>query len=132
MLLITHDMAVVSENCDRIAVMYAGRIMEYGGEAVFRTPFHPYTLGLCNAFPDLSQGDRALISIPGSPPSLFDPPQGCRFHARCPFATPLCAELAPPLIEVAPGHVAACHYVDRAVQFRDRAADPATWRAEPR
>ena len=128
MLLITHDMAVVSENCDRIAVMYAGCIMEHGGEAVFRTPFHPYTLGLCNAFPDLSQRDRALISIPGSPPSLFDPPAGCRFHARCPFATPRCAELAPPLVEVAPGHVVACHYVDRADEFRERAADPATWR----
>ena len=127
MLLITHDMAVVSENCDRIAVMYAGRIMEYGGEAVFRTPFHPYTLGLCNAFPNLADWNRALISIPGSPPSLFDPPEGCRFHARCPFATPRCAEEAPPLVEVGPGHVAACHYVERASEFRQRAADPVTW-----
>jgi len=128
MLLITHDMAVVSENCDKIAVMYAGRIMEYGGEAVFRTPYHPYTLGLCNAFPNLADRGHELISIPGAPPSLFDPPAGCRFRQRCPFATERCAAETPPLIEVAPGHVVACHYVDRAETFRERARDPATWR----
>jgi oligopeptide/dipeptide ABC transporter ATP-binding protein len=128
MLLITHDMAVVSENCDKIAVMYAGRIMEYGGEAVFRTPFHPYTLGLCNAFPNLADRGHELISIPGAPPSLFDPPMGCRFRQRCPFATARCAEETPPLIEVAPGHVVACHYVDRAETFRTAARDAATWR----
>ena len=128
MLLITHDMAVVSENCDRIAVMYAGRIMEYGDEAVFRTPYHPYTLGLCNAFPDLADRGRALISIPGTPPNLVSPPDGCRFHARCPFATPLCATTSPPLLEVALGHLVACHHVDQAETFRERAADPMTWR----
>jgi oligopeptide/dipeptide ABC transporter ATP-binding protein len=128
MLLITHDMAVVSENCDKIAVMYAGRIMEYGGEAVFRTPYHPYTLGLCNAFPNLADRGHELISIPGAPPSLFDPPAGCRFRQRCPFATEHCAAETPPLIEVAPGHVVACHYVDRAESFRERAREPATWR----
>jgi oligopeptide/dipeptide ABC transporter ATP-binding protein len=128
MLLITHDMAVVAENCDRIAVMYAGRIMEYGSEAVFRTPYHPYTLGLCNAFPDIADRGRALISIPGTPPNLVAPPVGCRFHARCPFATSLCADAVPPLVEVAPGHAVACHHVDQAEGFRERAADPATWR----
>jgi oligopeptide/dipeptide ABC transporter ATP-binding protein len=130
MLLITHDMAVVAENCDHIAVMYAGRIMEYGGEAVFRTPYHPYTLGLCNAFPDIVDRGRALISIPGTPPNLVAPPVGCRFHARCPFATSLCADTVPPLAQVAPGHVVACHHVDQAERFRERAADPATWRNE--
>jgi oligopeptide/dipeptide ABC transporter ATP-binding protein len=128
MLLITHDMALVSETCDRIAVMYAGRIMENGGEDVFRTPFHPYTLGLMNAFPDLADRERELIAIPGTPPSLSDPPSGCRFRTRCPFATALCTE-EPPLIEVGPGHVAACHYVDQAARFRESARDPATWRA---
>jgi oligopeptide/dipeptide ABC transporter ATP-binding protein len=127
MLLITHDMAVVAENCDRIAVMYAGRIMEYGGEAVLRTPYHPYTLGLCNAFPDMADRGRALISIPGTPPDLVSPPDGCRFHARCPFATALCATMEPPLVEVAAGHVVACHYIEQADGFRARAADPATW-----
>jgi peptide/nickel transport system ATP-binding protein len=128
MLLITHDMAVVAENCDRIAVMYAGRIMEYGGEAVFRTPYHPYTMGLCSAFPDITDRGRALISIPGTPPSLVEPPAGCRFHARCPFGTSVCADVAPPLVEVAKGHVVACHHVDQAARFRKRAVDPATWR----
>ncbi|MFC1458625.1 ABC transporter ATP-binding protein [Microvirga arabica] len=128
MLLITHDMAVVAENCDKIAVMYGGRIMEYGGEDVFRQAYHPYTLGLCNAFPDFDQRGRDLISIPGVPPSLLDPPKGCRFHERCPFATAYCARVEPPLLEVAPGHVAACHYADRAAEFRIQAQDPDTWR----
>jgi oligopeptide/dipeptide ABC transporter ATP-binding protein len=128
MLLITHDMAVVAENCDRIVVMYAGRVMEYGGAAVFRTPYHPYTLGLCNAFPDLADRGQALISIPGTPPSLIAPPEGCRFQARCPFATSRCATVGPPLVAVAPGHVVACHHADQAALFRERAADPATWR----
>ena len=127
MLLITHDMAVVAENCDKIVVMYAGKVMEYGGEAVFHSPFHPYTLGLCNAFPDLDDDDRELISIAGSPPSLIDPPPGCRFAARCPFATPVCREAAPPLVEVGAGHVAACHHLDRVEEFRERARDPALW-----
>jgi peptide/nickel transport system ATP-binding protein len=126
-LLITHDMAVVAENCNRIVVMYAGKVAEAGGEAVFRTPFHPYTLGLCNAFPDLDDRGRDLISIRGTPPSLVAPPQGCRFHQRCPFATALCAERAPPLVEVGTGHVAACHYIDRADEFRARAREPETW-----
>jgi oligopeptide/dipeptide ABC transporter ATP-binding protein len=128
MLLITHDMAVVAENCDRIVVMYAGRVMESGRDAVFREPFHPYTLALCNAFPDLDDRDRELISIPGTPPSLVDPPEGCRFAPRCPFATARCLAEAPPLVPVGPDHVAACHHVERAVEFRRLARDPTTWR----
>ncbi len=129
MLLITHDMAVVSENCDRIAVMYAGRVMELGGPDVFLSPLHPYTLGLCNAFPDAGRREGELISIPGAPPSLVHPPSGCRFHTRCPFATSRCRDEVPPLVEVSPGHLAACHYADRAAQFREQASDPATWRS---
>jgi len=128
MLLITHDMAVVSENCDRIAVMYAGRIMEIGGTDVFLSPLHPYTMGLCNAFPDAARREGELISIPGTPPSLVDPPSGCRFHTRCPFATARCTDEMPPLIEISRGHFAACHHADRAPEFRDQARDPATWR----
>ena len=129
MLLITHDMAVVAENCDRIAVMYAGRIVELGGRDVFLTPAHPYTIALCNAFPDANGRDGELISIPGAPPSLIDPPSGCRFRTRCPFATALCASEGPPLVEIAPGRSAACHYAEQAAQFRDQGRDPATWRA---
>ena len=128
MLLITHDMAVVSENCDSVAVMYAGRIMEMEGTDVFALPVHPYTMGLCNAFPDAARRESELISIPGTPPSLIDPPSGCRFHTRCPFATERCMKETPPLVEISPGHSAACHYADRAPQFREQARDPATWR----
>ena len=128
MLLITHDMAVVAENCDRIVVMYAGQVMESGREGVFREPFHPYTLALCNAFPDLDDRDRELISIPGVPPGLVDPPPGCRFAPRCPFATERCRVEVPLPVSVGPDHVAACHHVERAVEFRRLARDPATWR----
>ncbi|MDQ8729131.1 ABC transporter ATP-binding protein [Bradyrhizobium sp. LHD-71] len=128
MLLITHDMAVVAENCDKIAVMYAGRIMEYGDERVFREPHHPYTMGLCAAFPEFDDRRRELISIPGAPPDLLNPPTGCRFHQRCPFATAQCAVETPPEVEISPGHVAACHFVDRAGEFRKRSINPETWR----
>ncbi len=130
MLLITHDMAVVAENCDRIAVMYAGKLVEHGGHDVFESPFHPYTMGLCNAFPDLADRGRELISIPKAPPSLIDPPPGCRFADRCPFAEPRCVAEVPPLVEVAPGHVAACHFIGRAAEFRSQARHIETWQRE--
>jgi peptide/nickel transport system ATP-binding protein len=126
-LLITHDMAVVAENCDRIAVMYAGRIVELGAHDVFEAPFHPYTMGLCNAFPDLADRGRELISIPKAPPSLLEPPRACRFADRCPFAAARCYTEAPPLVEVAPGHLAACHFADRAAEFRARTRHVETW-----
>jgi oligopeptide/dipeptide ABC transporter ATP-binding protein len=126
MLLITHDMGVVAENCDRIAVMYAGRVVEQGPNSLLQNACHPYTLGLMNAFPNLADRGRRLIAIPGSPPDLFAPPAGCCFRQRCPFATERCRE-APDLVEVAPGHRVACHYPDLAQTFRQRASDPATW-----
>jgi oligopeptide/dipeptide ABC transporter ATP-binding protein len=130
MLLITHDMAIVAENCDRIAVMYAGKIVEHGAHDVFERPFHPYTMGLCNAFPDLADQDRQLISIPKAPPSLLALPPGCRFAERCPFATALCRVEEPPLTDVGDGHVAACHYVSRAAEFRERARQSELWQAD--
>jgi len=130
MLLITHDMAVVAENCDRIAVMYAGRLVEHGAHDVFERPFHPYTMGLCNAFPDLGEEQRDLISIPKAPPSLLAMPAGCRFAERCPFATARCRSEEPMLTPVGDGHAAACHYVDRADEFRARARHGKTWQAE--
>src|SRR5262249_46159636 len=131
MLLISHDMALVAENCDRIAVMYAGEIVESGGADVFQAPIHPYTIGLCNAFPDVADAGRELVSIPGAPPSLVAPPKGCRFHTRCPFATSRCASETPPLVEVAPGHLAACHYADQATELRTAARNPTTWHRVP-
>ncbi|MEI9475855.1 MAG: ABC transporter ATP-binding protein [Deltaproteobacteria bacterium] len=132
MLLITHNMAVVAENCSKIAVMYAGKIMEYGGRAVFENPYHPYTLGLIHAFPSLDDADRELLSIPGSPPSLLNPPDGCRFHQRCPFSTDQCAKEAPSLQKVEEGHFSACHYPDQVEKFRDLAQKPATWQSSVR
>lgn len=127
MLLITHNMAVVAENCDKFAVMYAGKLMEYGGEAVFTNPYHPYTLGLINAFPSVKESVRELISIPGSPPSLLEPPEGCRFHERCPFATDFCVTEEPKLELVAKGHLSACHYPDEVNKFRALAKQGETW-----
>lgn len=128
MILVTHDMAVVAETCDRLVVMYAGRVMESGPtEAVLVEPFHPYTMGLRNAFPTMTDVGRDLISIPGNVPSLFDPPPGCRFASRCPFSTDECRKVDPPLVEVGPDHRSACHYPEQAEEFRMRAQQRRTW-----
>jgi peptide/nickel transport system ATP-binding protein len=127
MLLVTHDLGVVIENCDRIAVMYAGRIVEEGPiAAVVDAPFHPYTLGLRNALPRI---DRLAepIAIPGVPPDPVAMPQGCRFAPRCPFAEPRCRATDPPMVTVGPGHRAACHRIDAMPALRAAAADHATW-----
>ncbi len=128
MLLITHNMAVVAENCDKIAVMYAGKIMEYGREAVFHRPYHPYTLGLINAFPALVETGQELISIPGSPPDLLHLPAGCRFQGRCPFAAERCVREEPALQKVDENHFSACHYPDQVEKFRREAKKPETWK----
>ncbi len=108
-LLVTHDLALVVENCHRMAVMYAGKIVEEGPTAsVVNAPFHPYTLGLKNSLPKL---DRTTdpIAIPGVPPDPIDMPQGCRFAPRCPFVVSVCRENEPVLADVADDHRAACH-----------------------
>ena len=128
LLFITHDISVVVQTCDTVTVMYAGKVMEAGAvREVFGSPFHPYTMGLRNAFPTLEGAQKELISIPGSPPSLLDPPKGCRFAERCPFATERCLAEEPLPVEVTPGRVSACHYPERAEEFRAAAADNRTW-----
>jgi peptide/nickel transport system ATP-binding protein len=130
MVLVTHDIAVVAYTCDRAAVMYAGKVVESGTvAAVLEAPLHPYTMGLTHAFPDLRADAVALVPIEGAPPSLIDPPPGCRFAERCPFAEARCREQAPPLIEVAAGHHAACWRSDVASELRVRATRPETWAA---
>jgi peptide/nickel transport system ATP-binding protein len=130
MILVTHDMAVVAYACDRVAVMYAGQIVESGPvAAVLEAPFHPYTMGLTHAFPDLDDETTALVPIEGAPPSLLSPPPGCRFAARCPFAEPACRTAPPPLAAVAPDHVAACWRSASAADLRARATRPETWAA---
>jgi peptide/nickel transport system ATP-binding protein len=128
MILVTHDMAVVAYACDRTAVMYAGKVVESGPvDAVLEAPFHPYTMGLTHAFPDMRAEEVILLPIEGAPPSLLTPPGGCRFAERCPFVEARCHDIEPPLIEVAPDHLAACWRSDAAVELRARAARPQTW-----
>jgi peptide/nickel transport system ATP-binding protein len=128
LILVTHDMAVVAETCDKLAVMYAGVIIETGStKDVLVEPYHPYTMGLVNAFPTLRGARRHLISIPGTLPSLLEPPPGCRFASRCPFSTAHCERVVPPLIEVGEGHFSACHYPDKAAQFRTAATEASLW-----
>ena len=110
LILISHDLGVLAETCDRIAVMYAGRIVETGAvDTVFASPQHPYTKRLLDSLPVIG-GDRGLAPpIPGSPPDPGDPPDGCHFHPRCPYSTDRCL-VDPELREVRPGQSAACHY----------------------
>jgi peptide/nickel transport system ATP-binding protein len=108
MILITHDIALVGQFCDRIAVMYAGHLVEQAAaEAVIRTPRHPYTQGLLRSIPGRQERRKRLVQIPGMMPSLADLPEGCPFRPRCDRAEAACL-VRPPLREVAPGHVAAC------------------------
>ena len=107
--LITHNLGLVAEIADRIAVMYAGKIMELATtDDIFASPLHPYTQGLINCVPNILLDQKDLVTMPGSPPDLVDPPAGCRFSPRCPKVMPVCRERAPALIEHAPGHQAAC------------------------
>jgi oligopeptide/dipeptide ABC transporter ATP-binding protein len=113
---------------DRIGIMYAGRLMESASaKDVFNEPFHPYTLGLKNAFPSIKVLDQELISIPGSPPNLIDDIPGCVFSPRCPFAIPECDAGRPEYKEVKPRHFAACIRTDHVEEFRKRAGDKETW-----
>jgi len=108
MLYITHDIAVVAEVTDRIGVMYAGKLVELGSTAdVFERPIHPYTKALLSVFPSIRGEKRPLATLGGEPPNLVDPPTGCRFHPRCPYATAICQQEEPPVV-VRDGHWAAC------------------------
>lgn len=121
MILVTHDIAVVAQVCDRVAVMYAGQIFEYAPvREVFKNPRNPYTIGLMSSVPSLAGPIRALESISGSPPDLRAPPPGCRYANRCPIAQEICTNLTPPLVEVVPGHWSRCHFAthDSLVQFQ--------------
>ena len=111
LMLITHDLAVVSEIADRINVMYCGRIVESGpARAVIDGSLHPYTLGLINSIPDLNREQGRFKTIPGIVPNMFDLPQGCRFSPRCERAQDLCRTSVPDLRELEPGHCVACHF----------------------
>ena len=107
--------------------MYAGQVAESGiCDDVLSRPNHPYTMGLCNAFPDLARSQGKLVPIEGAPPSLIDPPDGCRFAPRCPFAIERCHE-PPALLQTRPGHRAACWRSDEATSLRNLAGQTETW-----
>jgi len=106
-LLITHDLSVVAETCDRVGVMYAGDMVETGEvNQIINNPRHPYTKGLINAIP--SERSRELIEIRGSVPDLVEPPSGCRFHPRCNYAKPICKKEKPQMLEIEKNHFVAC------------------------
>ncbi|HXZ36555.1 MAG TPA: ABC transporter ATP-binding protein [Thermodesulfobacteriota bacterium] len=108
-LLITHDLGVIAEMCDRVGVMYAGSIVEEAGvEEIFESPRHPYTQGLWGAIPRIDDEKENLSVIPGMVPDLSNPPAGCRFHPRCAHRSDVCEQSIPPLFAVAPGHLVAC------------------------
>ncbi len=108
-ILITHDLGVVAEMADEVAVMYAGRVVERAsGTAIFDDPQHPYTLGLLGSIPRVEETRERLLAIEGSVPAPFALPDGCRFSPRCVFRAPRCTEVDPPLLPLGPDHAAAC------------------------
>jgi peptide/nickel transport system ATP-binding protein len=110
-LFITHDLSVVAENCHNVGIMYAGNLVEVGSaKAVFKHNLHPYTSKLIGAFPSVIGEKKRLQFIPGTPPDLLNPPAGCRFHPRCPYAQDICKEKEPVYREIKQGHHAKCHF----------------------
>lgn len=113
-ILISHDLSILGQACDRVIIMYAGKIVEIGKvEVLFKNPLHPYTQALLDSFPDIKAERKPLTGLQGSPPDLLDPPSGCRLHPRCPEAQNICKETEPQIIEVSPNHSVACHMVGK-------------------
>ena len=109
-ILITHDLSIISELSDKVAIMYAGKFVEYGPlERVYNNPQHPYTQGLLRSIPRLRKKIEKLEWIPGIPPDLRTPPPGCRFYPRCPYVMDICKKEEPPMVKIEPGHYVACH-----------------------
>ncbi|MFB6221627.1 MAG: ABC transporter ATP-binding protein [Halolamina sp.] len=139
-IVISHDISVMAEICDRLGVMYGGKLMEDGPkDEVLESSANPYTLGLKNSFPTI-QSDQDLVSIPGSPPTLINPSEGCRFVDRCPFAVNECRTAHPPSFDVdvaeaegnrreadPGGHRSACYRVDEVETMRENATQRETW-----
>ena len=130
-LLITHDMGVIAEMCDSVAVMYAGQIVEYTDViTLFDQQLHPYTEGLLAAIPVLGDVRDSLAVIPGSVPNLIELPPGCKFAARCPYAKELCVETEPRLVEVEPGHSVRCLMRDPLTKHHWAGVKATDWRFE--
>ncbi|EMA46156.1 dipeptide ABC transporter ATP-binding protein [Halococcus saccharolyticus] len=133
LLLITHEIGVIAETCEELSLLYGGKVMEQGSvDNVLLNPTNPYTMGLKNSFPEVDELGDDPVAIPGSPPDLGQPPEGCAFVDRCPFATEECERTHPPLVDLPNrNHRSACHHVDRAARMRNAADDPETWGIEP-
>ena len=128
LLFISHDIGVVAELCDRVAVLYAGRVMEAGSAVqVLAQPSHPYTIGLQRSFPDIRDPERPITSIAGHPPRLTEPLTGCAFAQRCPFAQEVCRLQGPALMPLSGGHSVACHFAADAAEMRRLAQQPEIW-----
>jgi len=113
MIMITHDLGVVAEVCDKVAIMYAGEIIEYGSlEEIYNNTQHPYTKGLFNSIPSLNKSVKRLEPIQGLTPNPADLPSGCKFHPRCPFATDLCAKEIPNDVTLNDNHKVKCFIAD--------------------
>jgi len=112
MIVISHDLSLIADTCEKIAIMYAGKIVEQGDIVkVFKEPLHPYTKKLIGAFPSIRGPKGELASIHGFPPDLLNPPPGCRFHPRCEYAMPICKEKEPVINNVGEAHYVACHLI---------------------
>jgi oligopeptide/dipeptide ABC transporter ATP-binding protein len=127
-ILITHDLGIVAELCDRVLVMYAGHIVEAGDvHTIFQNPRHPYTIGLMDSLPKLTEDEEWLRPIPGAPPSLINLPSGCPFHPRCFLSQGRlrCREENPPLRDAeTPGHRAACHFSEELIGYHSKFSEP--------
>jgi len=109
LILISHDLSIILERCDKIIVMYAGHMAEYTTSVeLHRAPKHPYTQGLLRSIPNIELSDQKLSAIPGSPPDMLHPPKGCPFWPRCPYAMEICQVNKPPLIDVGINHLLRC------------------------
>ncbi len=111
-LFVSHDLATARHICNRIAVMYLGKIVEIAGsKEIYDAPFHPYSVGLMHAIPIPDPKRKRTEPVPsGEIPSPIDPPSGCRFHPRCSRAKDICSQVEPPLAEIEPGRYVACHF----------------------
>jgi peptide/nickel transport system ATP-binding protein len=114
LIMITHDLSIIAETCEKTAIMYAGKVAEYADTvSVFKQPLHPYTQGLMGAFPSIKASKTRIASIPGDPPDLLDPPIGCRFHPRCKYCMEICRTKEPEVLEVDKGHFVSCHLIGK-------------------
>ena len=112
-ILITHDLSVIAETCEKAGIMYAGKLVEHADTVeIYKRPLHPYTSALIGAYPSIVGEKRTLKFIPGAPPNLINPPKGCRFHPRCPYAKEICGKEEPEYLEKEAEHFVACHFVD--------------------